>query len=391
MRIAIFSNTYKPTISGVVTSIDMFRQGLMQTGHEVHLFVPEYQDYQDEEPYIFRYPALDLPEGLDLDLSLVLPFKRSMLPTIRGIKPALIHTQHPYMIGGLAAAIAQDLKLPLVFTFHTRYIEHIKSYVPLVSDLAEVMAEEFINRYLNRCSHIIAPTASIRDSIQRTYDLDVPVTVVPTPLDLSQYQHLEPERIRTNLEVTEADVLLFVGRLAPEKNLDFLLRAFARIVNVRPQTRLLLVGQGPYKDTLQKMTRKMDLGRQVIFTGSLPYTEIPHLAAAADLFVFPSLTDTQGLVLTEAMAAGTPVVAIEAPGPVDVLAEGGGILVPADEEDFAEAVLTLLDDEARRQAMAETALQVVQRYAIPETTKRLLEVYEAAVAAGPREIHQGTG
>lgn len=380
MRIAIFSNTYKPTISGVVTSIDMFRQGLMQAGHEVHLFVPEYQDYQDEEPYIFRYPALDLPEGLDLDLSLMLPFNRSMLPTIRGIKPALIHAQHPFMMGGLAATLAEDLKLPLVFTFHTRYIEHIKAYVPLVSDLAEVVAEEFISRYLNRCSHIIAPTASIRDFIQQSYDLDIPVTVVPTPLDLRQYHHLEPERIRTNLEVTEVDVLLFIGRLAPEKNLDFLLRAFARIVNVRPQTRLLLVGQGPYKDTLQKMTRKMDLGRQVIFTGSLPHTEIPHFAAAADLFVFPSLTDTQGLVLTEAMAAGTPVVAVEAPGPVDVLAEGGGILVPADEEDFAEAILTLLDDEARRQAMAETALQVVQRYAIPETTKRLLEVYEAAIA-----------
>lgn len=387
MRIAIFSNTYKPTISGVVTSINMFRQGLMQTGHEVHLFVPEYQDYQDKEPYIFRYPALDLPKGLDLDLSLALPFNRSILPTIRGIKPALIHTQHPFMMGGLAATLAEDLELPLVFTFHTRYIEHIKSYVPLVSDLAEVVAEEFISRYLNRCSHIIAPTASIRDFIQQSYDLDIPVTVVPTPLDLSQYQHLEPERIRTNLEVTEASVLLFVGRLAPEKNLDFLLRAFARIVNVRPQTRLLLVGQGPYKDTLQKMTRKMDLGQQVIFTGSLPHTEIPHFAAAADLFVFPSLTDTQGLVLTEAMAAGTPVVAVEAPGPVDVLAEGGGILVPADEEDFAEAVLTLLDDEARRQAMAETALQVVQRYAIPETTQRLLDVYEAVIAAGPRDIH----
>jgi 1,2-diacylglycerol 3-alpha-glucosyltransferase len=391
MRIAIFSNTYKPTISGVVTSIDMFRQGLRQAGHQVHLFVPEYQDYQDEEPYIFRYPALDFPEGLDLDLSLMLPFNRSMLPTIRGIKPALIHAQHPFMMGGLAATLAEDLKLPLVFTFHTRYIEHIKAYVPLVSDLAEVVAEEFISRYLNRCSHIIAPTASIRDFIQQSYDLDIPVTVVPTPLDLSQYHHLEPERIRTNLEVTEVDILLFVGRLAPEKNLDFLLRAFARIVNARPQTRLLLVGQGPYKDTLQKMTRKMDLGRQVIFTGSLPHTEIPHFAAAADLFVFPSLTDTQGLVLTEAMAAGTPVVAVEAPGPVDVLAEGGGILVPADEEDFAEAVLTLLDDEARRQAMAETALQVVQRYAIPETTKRLLDVYEAAVVAGPRELHKGTG
>jgi len=384
MRVVMFSNTYKPTISGVVTSIALFREGLIKANHEVHVIAPETQNYVDDEPYIFRYPALDLPEGLDLDLSLILPFKRSMLPTIRGLKPALIHSHHPYMMGGLAATFARDLVLPLVFTFHSRYIQHIKAYVPLVSDLAEVVMGEFIVRYLKQCSHIIAPTDSIRDFIQREYDIDVPVTTVSTPVDLSRYQNLEPERVRADWDLAGSEVLLNVGRLAPEKNLAFLIQTFAKVAAKRPQARLLLVGQGPSANTLKQLTQTLNLSEKVIFTGAVPYEEIPHFAAAADLFVFPSQTDTQGLVLAEAMAAGTPVVAVKAPGSVDVLAEGGGLLVEADEGEFAETVVTLLTDQGRRQTISETARQAVQRYSVSAATDRLLQVYLAAIEAGPQ-------
>jgi len=390
MRILIFSNAYKPSVSGVVTSIVLFRRGLIEAGHEVYIAVPEYEDYQDEEPYIFRFPALDLPE--QLDLSLVIPFKTMMAPTVRGIKPAVIHSQHPVVMGGLAAAFARDLNLPLVFTFHTRYDVYAQRYVPIVPDLAGMMTDEIVKRYLEKCTHVVAPTSSIRDFILREYGTDVPVTVVPTPVDLSQYHDLEPRCVRAALRqaqgvalgLEEAELLLYVGRLADEKNLDFLLRAFARVVARRSQARLLLVGRGPRERGLQRLARKLDLGDQVIFTGPVPHSEVPHYAAAADLFVFPSLTETQGLVLIEAMAAGTPVVAVEAPASVDVLAEGGGLLMPAQEDAFAEVVLELLADKPRRRAMGEQAARAVQRYAIPAAVARLAEVYEAAVAAGPR-------
>ena len=133
------------------------------------------------------------------------------------------------------------------------------------------------------------------------------------------------------------------------------------------------------------MAQRLGLGEQVLFPGAVPLSEVPHYAATADLFVFSSLTDTQGLVLIEAMAAGTPVVAVEAPGTVDVLAEGGGVLVLPREEQFAEAVLELLADSPRRRAMGEKAARAVQRYSIPAATECLLQVYEAAVRAGPRE------
>ncbi len=384
MRILIFSNAYKPSVSGVVRSIELFRRGLMDADHEVHLIVPEYEDYEDDEPYVFRFPALDLPE--QLDLSLVIPFKIPMAATVRGIKPALIHSQHPFVMGELAAAFARDLKLPLVFTFHSRYDEYAQRYVPIVPKLASMVTEEIVKRYLEKCTHVVAPTPSIRDLILHEYAVNVPVTVVPTPVDLSEYHDLDPKRVRAALGLKDADLLLYVGRLSKEKNLGFLLRAFARIVLKRPQARLLLVGKGPHEHGLRHMVRELDLGERVIFTGSIPHSEVPHYVAAADLFVFSSVIETQGLALIEAMAAGTPVVAVEALASVDVLVEGGGVLVPPREDAFADGVLGLLADESRRQAMGEQAARAAQRYSIPAATECLLGVYEATIAADTRAV-----
>lgn len=388
MRVVIFSNAYKPTISGVVTSIALFRRGLAEAGHQVHIFAPKHADFDDEEPYVFRLPALDLPGKLGL--SLAVPLKAPIAITIRGIKPALIHSQHPILMGDLAAAFARDLGLPLVFTFHTRYDQYAQQYVPIVPELADIVMEEIISRYLEQCTHIVAPTSSIREFILREYAPNAPVSVVPTPVDLRAYNDLDPHRVRSALGLEEAELLLYVGRLAGEKGLDFLLRVFAKVLAERPQVRLLLVGKGPEEDDLRETVQELDLGERVVFAGAVPHDDVPHYAAAADLFVFSSVTETQGLVLIEAMAAGTPVVAVEAPGSVDALEEGGGLLVPAQEDAFAEAVLELLADGPCRRAMGEKAAQAVRRYTIPAVTRRLLAVYEEAVAVSPRVGDQET-
>jgi glycosyltransferase involved in cell wall biosynthesis len=312
-----------------------------------------------------------------------MPFKAPVAITLRGIRPALIHSQHPILMGDLAAAFARNLDLPLVFTFHSRYDEYAQRYVPIASGLAGTVTEEIVRRYLQKCTHVVAPTTSVRDFVLREFDAAVPVTVVPTPVDLSAYHNLNPRRVRTTLGLEDAELLLYVGRLAREKGVAFLLRAFATIAATRPQARLLLVGKGPEENSLRETARELGVGEQVVFAGAIPHSKVPHYTAAADLFVFSSEIETQGLVLIEAMAAGTPVVAVEAPGSVDALEGGGGLLVPAQEDIFASAVLQLLTDEPRRRTMGEKAVQVVQRYTVPAATARLIDVYEAAVAAGP--------
>lgn len=380
MRILMFSNTFKPSTSGVVISVTLFRQGLMDANHEVHLIVPQYEGFEDQEPYIFRFPALDLSDRIDI--SLVLPFQPLIEPTVRGVMPHIIHSQHPVWLGDLAVTFAHELRVPLVFTFHTRYDEYAQSYVPIVAGLASKVAEEVVRRYMRQCTHIVAPTPAIRDLILREYPIEKPVSVVPSPVDLTRYQDIDTKRIRWEFGLEKYELLLYMGRVAKEKGLDFLIHSFAKVVVDRPQARLLLVGDGPYRRALENLVQKLGLSREVIFTGVVPHEEIPDYAIAADLFVFSSVTDTQGLVLVEAMAAGVPVVAVEAPGPVDVLAEGGGVLVPANEEAFVQAILSLLQDRRRREEMGEQAFRIAQRYSVSVTTQKLLAVYDEALRAG---------
>ncbi len=382
MRILMFTNAYHPTVSGVVTSISLFRKGLIKSDQEVHLIAPDYKDYIDPEPHIFRFPAWDLNELINI--SLIMPIMALMAPTIQGLKPQVIYSQHPLLMGGMAAEFAEDLQVPLVFTFHTRYDEYAQQYVPIAPDLASSVAEEVIRRYLIRCSHIIAPTPSVKEMIHREYDIRVPVTIIPTPIALEEYQEVNPERIRETYGLAGHNVLLFVGRLAEEKNIPLLLKTFAQVKVSLPDTKLLMVGDGPKERALKSLANELRLGESVIFCGYVPHEEIPHYSAAANLFVFPSKTETQGLVILEALAAGTPAVAVTAPATSDILSTGGGILVEPEINQFAAAVTKLLSDSHMRETLGAEALKVAGRYAISSRTAQLISVYEQAIAAGPR-------
>jgi glycosyltransferase involved in cell wall biosynthesis len=234
---------------------------------------------------------------------------------------------------------------------------------------------------MRQCTHIVAPTPVIRDLILREYQVEMPVSVVPSPVDLTRYEDKDSSRIRQEFELDKYEVLLYIGRLAKEKGLDLLINTFAMIISERPQARLLLVGDGPYRRALEGLVQKHGLSRKVIFTGVVPHEEVPDYAVAGDLFVYTSLIDTQGLVLVEAMAAGIPIVAVEAPGPIDILSGGGGLLVPAEEDAFVQAVLTLLEDDIRRKEVGEEAFRLAQPYAVSTVTDRMLAVYNEALLA----------
>jgi len=180
-------------------------------------------------------------------------------------------------------------------------------------------------------------------------------------------------------------VLLFVGRLASEKGLDMLIQAFAIIHKSRPNVRLLLLGKGPHEDVLRANLRKSKLGKFVIFAGAVPHEQVPDYYAAADLFVFPSKTETQGLVIIEAMAAGLPVVAVRAPGAVDILADGGVVLVEDTPARFSRSVIELLEDPSKRASLREEAQRAVRRFQIPAATGDLITAYEETVERWQRK------
>jgi|WetSurMetagenome_2_1015567.scaffolds.fasta_scaffold94724_2 1,2-diacylglycerol 3-alpha-glucosyltransferase len=378
MRIVFISNAYKPTISGVVTSMQLFRQGLIQCGHEVIIIAPSYKNYEDTEPDIFRIPAIDLTQMIDV--SLAIPRKNPIESLISQIQPDIIHAQHPVLLGPIGAAIAKDLGLPLIFTFHTRYQEYSQKYMPIAPEITSTLIQNSLSRFLDQCSHIIAPTPSIKTMVQSIYRFAGPVSIIPTPIDFRSYQDLNPDRIRKSWGLTQGEkVLLYMGRLSVEKNLDLLLTSFQQIVSERQDVRLVIVGKGPAKDHLVRVAERLGILQQVLFVGAYPHEEIPHIAAAATLFTFPSNIETQGLVLVEALAAGTPVIAVRAPSTEDVLSSGGGVIVDPDPDLFARAVLQLLERPGSLAGLRLQAKKIANQYDMLPATQDLLAAYQQSL------------
>jgi len=381
MHIANFTNTYLPVISGVVRSIRSFRDELTYKGHNVFIFAQEHADYVDKDPFIFRYPSLSLPTGVDIPAAIpISPFIDRLLPTV---KLDVIHTHHPFLLGQTAATKAHELNLPLVFTFHTQYREYTH-YIPLSAEAVQNFLKSAVDRWLQdfmrRCQHIIIPSESMRDILVNEYGLKSNFTVIPTGIDLDAYRTVSGEKIRRKRNWEKDIVMISVGRLAPEKNWATLIQAAALVLKEYPQFRLALIGDGLDRKSLEGLAKELRIRKRVTFIGSLAFSETPVYMKAANLFGFASITETQGLATLEAMAAGLPVVAVDASGTRDILKHGQqGYLVENNAEALAAGIKKLLANPDRMQKFAEAAYKKAQSFNIENLTEKLLEVYEQAI------------
>lgn len=374
MRIGMFSNAYKPTVNGVVRSIELFTQGLRRQGHFVGIFAPDSHDYEDDEPFVFRYPALPLPSELDYSLPvLVAPQIDWLVPRL---KLDVIHAHHPVVVGNAALNFSRELKIPLVFTFHTLYHEYTH-YFGFDTALARQIVKRIVAHFARKADRLIVPSRAVAHIVTHDYGIDRPYEILPTPIDLDHYPPRPPETLFQGPQVE----LIYVGRIAKEKNLEFLLRAFARAFREDNRLRLRLVGGGPELETMRELAETMGLSRVVRFIGKVPFDRIPQELAQADLFVFPSLTETQGLVVLEAMAAGLPLVLVDSPALLEHARPDRDCLVaPPQEEAFAAAILALVRDPARGRAMGASARRQAEALSVPALTARLVAVYEETIA-----------
>lgn len=380
MRIAMFTNFYPPLLGGVSVSVETFRRELDRQGHLVCVFAPSVdgaeREMEDDVPFVFRQRALDLSEPLNVAVPLAL--KLDVMPILRGFKPDVIHSHHPYLMGELAAKCARELDRPLVFTYHTTYLDHASMYFRRAPRLAVQVMADLIQNYLDRCQHVIAPTATIRNDICQTFDLSCPVSIVPTPIDLDWSGRYQVGTVRKELGLRDSKILVYVGRFSREKSMDVLLAAFARVVARVPKAHLILAGGGPGEGTVKRLVRAEGLGEHVTLTGTLARDGVARYLAASDVFVMTSKTETQGIAVLEAMAVGLPVVAVGAGGTLDVVTEDAGILVsPDDPEAFATAVLGLLQDEPRREEMGRAGRRLARQYSPRVLTDRLVKIYDS--------------
>ena len=375
MRIAHFTNTYKPNINGVSRSVSTFREALTDLGHQVFIFAPGSGKYVDDEPYIFRFPAFEIPQ---FNYSISIPVSTYVNWTLPRLKPDVIHSNHPVLLGDIAANRAFKFDLPLVFTFHTRYTEY-SHYVPLQQAFVKGVIVEGLARYLRKCQHIITPSASIQN-ILAEHGVDDRVTTIPTGIDLEPYRDADGRKIRDHFGWGNDRVLVSMGRLAREKNWETLLDACARVMETHADVRLLLIGDGPQRDELEKYASDLGIANRVTFVGRVPFESVPDHPKAGDLFCFASVTETQGLATMEALAAGLPVVAVDATGTRDVVEEGvDGLLTHNDSQALALAISRLLDDNGLRETFIANAREKVKQFDTKRQAKRLVEVYRQVI------------
>lgn len=380
-RIAFFTNYYLPVINGVVKSVESFRDELSRQGHNVFVFAQADDDYEDEAPFIFRYPSLNLPIQIKEPAVIpVSPFVDWLLPKL---KPDVIHAHHPILLGQTAATKAEELDLPLVFTFHTQYREYTH-YLPLpqeaIQEFLKDAVQSWLQDFMRKCQHIVIPSESMKETLVREYGLRDRFTVIPTGIDLEPYRITDGESLRARKGWQKEKVMISIGRLAPEKNWETLLKAAKIVRENHPDLRVVLIGDGPARSDLECFASELGIADHVTFTGEVPFVDVPAYLKAADLFGFASTTETQGLVTMEALAAGLPVVAVDASGTRDILTDGEqGFLVPDSADALAASINRLLESPDRLEKFKENALAKVREYDQMNCARRLLEVYDQAV------------
>lgn len=382
MRIGFFTDSYHPYTSGVVRSIDLFTSEFNARGHEVYIFGPGYPliHYPKEEK-VFRFASIPTPTMPDF--SIPIPLSAQLGTTIRRIDLEIIHAHSPFLLGRLGAYAARQYGLPLIFTFHTLYEQYVH-YLPVAQQASKLLVQAIGRNFCNRCDLVIAPSRLV-ESYLREIGVNAKIAVIPTGVDLEEFKNADPRWLQTNYQVNPTEkILLFVGRLAQEKNIDFLLQSFCQVQQVIPGLRLVIAGGGPQEEQLRRLCLKLGIDRKVIFTGLLPRHQLVHCYASADLFVFPSVTETQGLVIAEAKAAGLPVVAINAFGAAEMVEHGkDGLLTGHSQAEFSAGIIRLLQDRSLYELMRHRAPLNAASLSSASSAEKMLASYAELLELKP--------
>ncbi|NWG87270.1 MAG: glycosyltransferase [Hydrogenophilaceae bacterium] len=377
MRVLMVSDVYFPRVNGVSTSIETFRRSLAEHGVEVRLVAPRYGS-EAEVAGIHRIPGWKVP--CDPEDRLVSWPKLRQTVLREAADCDLIHVQTPFMAHYAGVGVARKLAKPVLATYHTLFEEYLHHYAPLLpAEWLKGMARRFSRGQCNDLDAVVVPSTAMRERLG-DYGVTSPMHVLPTGIPLERFAAGDGARFRERHGISpDRPAALFVGRVAHEKNIDFLLDALLVARRRLPELLLLVTGEGPALASLRQQAEAMGLDKSVRFLGYLDRAgELPDCYAAADIFVFASRTETQGLVLLEAMAMGLPVVGLAAMGTRDILAPGRGCLAPDDDvEAFAQAMLTVLEDGALRARLADEAREYAREWADDRLAGRLASLYRA--------------
>jgi 1,2-diacylglycerol 3-alpha-glucosyltransferase len=388
MKILYISDVYFPRINGVSTSIRTFVKQMQSLGHEVHLIAPDYAASTEDDSWIKRIPARSIyfdPEDRLMKWNAVM----QTLPELRRENYDLIHVHTPFVAHYAGLRLARELNVPCVETYHTFFEDYLHHYLPWIpKSIARGIARTISKRQCNAVDAIVAPSAPMLN-VLRAYGVKAAAEVIPTGLQEHSFNEADGKAFRIKYDIPlERPMLLFVGRVAFEKNIGFLLEMTKVLIEKHPDALLVVAGQGPAEKSLHKLAADLGLDHNIKFIGYLDRnTELNACYQAADIFVFSSKSETQGLVLLEAMAQGTPVVAIAELGTASILIEGQGALIAPDNiEGFAEKVHHLLQHPQDRYELGKAALKYAsENWTAKLQAERMLHFYHHI-----KSVHQAS-
>jgi 1,2-diacylglycerol 3-alpha-glucosyltransferase len=382
MRIGMMVDAYKPHISGITNYIDLNKRHLERAGHEVFVFTFGDLDYHDGEPRVIRSRGLPLQ---DTGYYLSFRYSREAKRLLQSMD--IIHVHHPFLSGRLALRYSRPLQIPIVFTNHTRYDLYAQAYLPMIpEELSDGILKAYMPSFCEAVNLVISPSAGM-EKVLRGLDVKSPIEVVPNGVELGRYYEARPLP-RADFGYSPEDVLLiYVGRLGPEKNLDFLLRAFNGVFQSFDKVRLLILGDGPARADIESLASELGLLERVRFEGMIPYDKLPGYLAMCDAFVTASVTEVHPLSVIEAMGTGLPVLGIHSPGVGDTVEDGvTGFLTDEDTAAFAVKMSRLVTEPDLRRKMGAAAREASSDYDIERALKLMLVHYERLVRdAAPRK------
>jgi glycosyltransferase involved in cell wall biosynthesis len=396
MRVLMLSDVYFPRVNGVSTSIQTFARELVAKGHEVTLVAPDYGHGTPESFEVIRVPSRYLPVDPE-DRILRVRHLRRLRPELGRRGFDLVHIQTPFIAHYSGVALARRLGIPVLESYHTFFEQYLDKYVPLIpSAWLRLAARKFSAAQCNDVDALVVPSRAMLEVLLR-YGVRTPAAVIPTGIELLQFSGGDGARFRARYGIPAGrPVLVHVGRLAFEKNIDFLLRVLVRVKARVPDVLLLIAGEGPARRDLERQALLLGVADHTRFVGYLDRDgPLEDCYCAGDAFIFASNTETQGLVLLEAMALGVPVVSTAVMGTKEVLVEGRGCLIAdEDEQDFADKCLRLLGDADLRAALSRSAVEYAGTWAAPALADRLLDFYVdilEARRAGGRSAERSGG
>ncbi len=370
MKVAIFSEAYLPYVSGVVRSVHLLKTGLEQLGHEVVVFAPSYPGHTDTEKNIVRLPSV----------ASAYPGFRLSFPvpgTIAAGEFDIIHSNSPFQLGKYSQVLARKYGVPFVYTFHTLFTEYLH-YIPAPQFISKIVVGRMIRKFCNRCDCIITPNKMTSEYI-RSFRVRTRIELVPTGIDPEAASRADGGNVRERLGLNRSSGnLIYVGRLSREKNVDFLIRTFAKALPSVPSAYLLIVGKGPEENSLKALCADMGITNNVIFCGEVPYPQVLDHYKAGDVFVFSSKTETQGLVIAEAKSCGLPVIALDEAGIKESICDGeDGFLVACDDiSGFSGRIVQLLNNRDLLAMMSSNAKRNASRdFSCLNIAKKIESVY----------------